>query len=390
MLEAIGGAGVETWDNGEDRTRSVGKKDVGEKDKERKMLFRSLYGRSPRGALRLAVLVLAVIVLSVTHSGFAAEVKLRLDPMKVKGPDECAECHKTSVAAWKASRHATTFKTLPRSADAKKIAKAMGIRRIKSKSACLTCHFTSALSKKKKKKVKPIAGITCESCHGASADWINVHSDFGVKGKSMDEAAKLETPEHKAERYKKAEAGGMIRPVYLYAVANNCYECHTVPDEKLVNVGGHTPGGDFELVSWSQGEVRHNVWYSKTNKEASAERKRMMYIVGRALDLEFALRGVAKATQKATYAVSMAKRASAARKAMKKIAAAVKTPEIEAIVAAGGAVKLKLNNAANLTAAADKISAAAEKFSGAHDGSKFAAIDALVPGPDKYKGKPAP
>lgn len=390
MLEAIGRAGVETWDNGEGRTRSVGKKDVGEKDMERKMLFRSLYGRSPRGALRLAILVLAVIVLSVTHSGFAAEVELRLDPMKVKGPDECAECHKTSVAVWKASNHATTFKTLPRSADAKKIAKAMGIRRIKSKSVCLTCHFTSALSKKKKKKVKPIAGITCESCHGAGAGWIDVHSDFGVKGKSMDEAAKLETPEHKAERYKKSEAGGMIRPVHLYAVANNCYECHTVPDEKLVNVGGHTPGSDFELVSWSQGEVRHNVWYSKTNKEASAERKRMMYVVGKALDLEHALRGLAKATADGKFATAMANRAKAALGALTKISSATGLAEVKTIVATAGAAQLKPNNAAELGKMAEKISTQARGLAEKYDGSGLAGIDAMIPGPEKYKGKVAP
>ena len=32
-----------------------------------------------------------------------------------------------------------------------------------------------------------------------------------------------------------------------------------VPEERLVNVGGHTAGSAFELVSWSQGEVRHNL-----------------------------------------------------------------------------------------------------------------------------------
>ena len=40
----------------------------------------------------------------------------------------------------------------------------------------------------------------------------------------------------------------------------------------------------------------------------------MMYVVGQALDLEFALRGVAKATEKADYAVAMAKRAKIAEK----------------------------------------------------------------------------
>lgn len=336
--------------------------------------------RLGRASVGLA-LGLAIWLSAAGHEAAAQELKR--DPALVMGPDACGECHKSSVSVWKATKHATTFKDLPRRKSAKKIAKNLGIRRLKSESACLSCHFTSA---NVSGKVKPIAGIACESCHGAGKNWIKEHSDYGGKGVTKES----EPPDHAKARYAKSEAAGMIRPGSLYKVAANCYGCHTVPNEKLVNVGGHVAGSKFDLVAWSQGEVRHNVWYSKENNEASAARKRMMYIVGKALDLEFALRGVAKATQKATYAVSMAKRASAARKAMKKIAAAVKTPEIEAIVAAGGAVKLKLNNAANLTAAADKISAAAEKFSGAHDGSKFAAIDSLVPGPDKYKGKPAP
>ena len=330
-----------------------------------------------------AALGLIVAMAMSTFGNPASARELKLDPAQVTGPDACGECHKSSVALWKKTRHATTFKKLPRMKEAKKIAKNLGIRRIKAESDCLSCHFTSA---QVKGKVKPIAGITCESCHGAGKSWIKEHSDYGGKGVTM----KSETPAHKKERFAKSEAAGMIRPMRLYKVAANCYGCHTVPNEKLVNVGGHSSGSKFDLVAWSQGEVRHNVWYSKPNGEASAARKRMMYIVGKALDLEFALRGVAKATQKAAYAVSMAKRAAAARKAMNKIAGAVKTPEIEAIVAAAGAVKLKLNNAANLTAAADKISTAAEKFSNAHDGSKFAAVDALVPGADKYKGKPAP
>ena len=114
-----------------------------------------------------------------------------------------------------------------------------------------------------------------------------------------------------------------------------------------------------------------------------------MYIVGKELELEFALRGIAKATKKAAYAVSMAKRANAARKSMKKIATAAGTSEIKAIVAASD-VKLKLNNSANLTAAADKIAVAAEKFAAVHDGSKFAGIDTMIPGASKYKGNPAP
>ena len=84
----------------------------------------------------------------------------------------------------------------------------------------------------------------------------------------------------------------MIRPRSLYQLAKNCYGCHVVPQEDLVNKGGHRAGSDFELVSWSQGEVLHNTWYSKgkDNVAASAERKRMLYLVGLGVELETALR----------------------------------------------------------------------------------------------------
>ena len=51
----------------------------------------------------------------------------------------------------------------------------------------------------------------------------------------------------------------MLRPSQLYEVMANCYQCHTVPHEDLVNRGLHSTGnGNFELVEWSQGSIRHN------------------------------------------------------------------------------------------------------------------------------------
>ena len=319
----------------------------------------------------------ALTLAAVSQSGSAQE--LRLDPAAVVGPDACGECHKTSVAAWSLTHHATTFKDLPRSDEAKEITGNLGIKRIKAESDCLTCHFTSGMDGD---RVKPIAGISCESCHGAGRDWIKVHSDYGGK----DVTRESETAEHRDQRIADSAAAGMIRPERLYDVAANCYGCHTVPNERLVNDGGHAAGSRFELVAWSQGEVRHNVWYTKENDEASAERRRMMYVIGRALDLEFGLRGVALATVKGEYAVAMAKRAKAASQRLQQIADALSIAEVDEMLAAAGQAKLKLNNEAALTEAADTVAAAARRFAESHDGSAFAAIDSLIPGSDKYKG----
>ncbi|MDP6829983.1 MAG: cytochrome c family protein [Alphaproteobacteria bacterium] len=329
---------------------------------------------------RLLLTGLALFGALIMGSDQGRAQQLHLDPAKVMGPDACGECHKSSIEFWKGSHHFSTFKALPRKKEARSIADKMGLKRIKAGSDCLSCHFTSAMVKG---KVKPIAGITCESCHGAGRDWIKVHSDFGGK----DVKAENETAAHKAERYAKSEAAGMIRPSKLYKVAQNCYSCHTVPNEKLVNKGGHAAGSKFELVAWSQGEVRHNVWYSKKNQVSPIARLRMMYLVGRALDLEYALRGVAKATKKADYAVKMAKRAKKARKRIKAIAKLIEAPELMAMYKAAKAAKLKLNNEAKLTAAADTVARHAQAMADKYDGSTFAGLDPVLPKPKKYKRK---
>lgn len=319
-----------------------------------------------------------IYVLIMSTTAHAEEIT---DAVKATlGPKACANCHKNSVRAWKETHHFKTFTALTKDEDAKGIAEKMGIKRMKNESDCLDCHFSSTVSGGKNKVV---AGISCESCHGPARDWMDVHSDFGGKGvKSKDE-----TPEHKKERYAKAEKNGMIRPSNLYNVGKNCYGCHTVPNEKLVNVGGHAAGSDFELVQWSQGEVRHNVWYNeKSNVPATPERLRMMYIVGKALDLEYALRGLAKATEDKDYFKSMVKRQENALSDLKKIAGSVNDSQIKSVIAAVNSGDIKINNQAALSAAADKVGKATQEFAKQNDGGKFASIDGLLPKPGDYKG----
>jgi hypothetical protein len=313
--------------------------------------------------------------------GFAADGAGASDPAKIVGPNACAECHKQEVEAWKGMHHFKTFREMPRNAEADEIAKKMGVRRIKSESLCLNCHFTV---QQKNDKKEPIAGISCESCHGAGKDWIKVHSGFSGKKE------KTETRAEEAARWKLAESKGMIRSHAIYELAKNCYGCHVVPQEDLVNKGGHRAGSAFELVSWSQGEVLHNTWYSegKENVPANAARKRMLYLVGLGVELETALRAVGKATVRNVYAFEMAKRADEARKQLAVAAKAAPTvPEIAKIVEFGNSAGLKLNNERPLTAAADGVAKLLEHISATYDGSTMAGLDSLIPGPDKFKGK---
>lgn len=306
---------------------------------------------------------LVISLASVVQAGYHPDIV---------GPQSCLECHESEGKAWQKSHHFETFKELHKRKEAKAIAEKMGVKNIKKEVTCAQCHYTG------QKVGDPIAGISCESCHGAAKNWIKVHNDYGGPSVKKEQ----ETAAHKAERIQKAVKGGMIRPENIYDVAKNCYQCHTVPNEKLVEVGGHQAGSDFELVSWSQGEVRHNFLSGAgSNKPASAERKRILYIAGRVLDLEHGLRGVAEVTKASPYAVDMAKRVQRAVGHVKAIKEALNKPELNQIfdIGNGALGQLKPNNKATLVKAADDISSAARKFLAANDGSALGAVDGLIP-----------
>ena len=131
--------------------------------------------------------------------GFAAEGAVATDSAKIVGPNACAECHKQEAEAWKGTHHFKTFREMPRNTEANEIAEKMGVRRIKSESLCLNCHFTV---QQKNNKEEPVAGISCESCHGAGKDWIKVHSGFSGKKENTETKAEEEA------RWKLAEFQG--------------------------------------------------------------------------------------------------------------------------------------------------------------------------------------
>jgi len=312
--------------------------------------------------------------------GYATGSTGASDATKIVGPNACAECHKQEAEAWKGTHHFKTFREMPRRKEANDIAEKMGVQRIRSESLCLTCHYTV---QDKENKKQPIAGISCESCHSAGEDWIKVHSQFSGKTEKTESKAEAEA------RLKLADAKGMIRPSSLYRLAKNCYGCHVVPQEDLVNKGGHPAGSAFELLSWSQGEVRHNTWHSKgkENVPANAARKRMLYLVGLGVELETGLRAVSRATARRVYAFEMAKRVDRARKQLAAVAKALpNVPEIAKMVEFAYSAGLKLNNERFLTTAADGVAKSLASIIEKYDGSTMGGLDSLIPGPDKFKG----
>jgi hypothetical protein len=291
------------------------------------------------------------------------QVKAAADPTKILGPESCGNCHKQEFTAWKQTHHYKTFEDLHRRPSAMQIAGKMGVQRIKSEGACVQCHYTSQGSGA---ELKPIAGVSCELCHGAAKDWVRLHNVKSMQAK--------------------AKEMGWIAPDDVYALATNCFQCHTIPNEKLVNTSGHAAGSPIELVSWSQGEVRHHFMSGAKNVPNTPDRLRMLYIVGRVVDLEYSMRGVAKSTEKAIYAVNMAKRVVAAKEKVKAIFAVLPKDELKEIIATADGVALKLNNEAALTEAANKISASAQKIASTYKGSELAAVDPQIPPPSEYKG----
>ncbi len=304
-----------------------------------------------------------------------------IDPHRVMGVESCEKCHANEIQVWKQTPHSETFLTLHRKPAAQEIAGKLGIQSFKTDSNCIQCHYTM---KQEASKLEAISGVSCESCHGPSKDWITVHNDYGGPGITKQQ----ETPQHRIERLTTSIQKGMRNPVNVYLVAQSCYRCHTVPDERLVNVGGHAAGSlDFEIVSWSQGSLRHNFHRSegKVNVEETPERLRLMFLAGMIADLESSLRATSKATEKATYGVTSAKRAARAADRLKAAQAKVNVPLLDEILGVYAEVPLKLSNAEALAGTADKIHQLGIRFAATVDGASLSAIDPYVPAKDKWK-----
>ncbi len=311
------------------------------------------------------------------------------DPTAIVGSDACQECHEAAYQVLQDTKHQSSYRAFQTQDETRAILGRMGERSAK-RAFCVDCHYTSQQAEGRR-SARTIAGVSCESCHSPGAGWVDIHNNYGRDASGQRATRETETADHRATRLEESTRLGMIRPDQPYLLAQNCFQCHAVSREELVNTGEHTTGNDFELVSRLRGEVRHNFQLSndEVNRGAARDydasnRNRVFYVLGQMLDLEYALRGLAEATTSGTYAQAMTARAAEAMDRLRAIQAAAQgiAPSTQQILNAAGQVDLAPNNNGPLVAAADRIRTVAQAFAAEHDGSTLSALDPLVPSND--------
>ena len=149
--------------------------------------------------IRFAVAALVSSLVAVAASPLPGQTQC--DPTKIMTADTCAQCHLNEIKVWKGTPHYRTFEELNRRPEAKEICRKMGLRSAKRSDVCIDCHFTT---QEKNGRIKPVSGISCESCHGAAKDWVNVHNNYGGPTVTKD----TETPEHRQQRWTDSVANG--------------------------------------------------------------------------------------------------------------------------------------------------------------------------------------
>ena len=295
----------------------------------------------------------------------------RPDLRHVVGPDECAGCHELEAAVWEKTGHHTGGRDLARSDEARTIATALGIRRLKTEDRCTACHFT--VRESHKGDLETISGVSCESCHGPGDAWIDLHPPMAS-----------ETAPERALRLKRCDQLGMRRPAQLYDLASSCYGCHVITDEEVVNTGGHPAVVGLDLVAGTQGSLRHNYVRGDegTNAVSALERRRVMFVLGHALTLEHTLRALARSTQEGPYRDGMLESVRAARAALTEVQLVLPLELVATILESSRAFDVNpavIPMPAELNCLADEVGATTRAFERGHDGTELGALDPLLP-----------
>ena len=271
---------------------------------------------------------LFILSLLMTLGLVSTPITINAEPF-VKGAKLCEECHEEEFKIWQKTKHFTSFRTVHREpkdeakpSPKKILASVGGQKRMKRNETCYLCHYTL---EQKEADSKPAAksGTSCESCHGASSEYLAIHDNYG--GKTIKR--QQEAPDHKAKRIADSAAAGLIWPSMQYEIAENCMTCHGLahPDLKTEHLAkmlgaGHPINPDFELVKYSQGSVRHRYYPPdiKTNAEMAPQDLAQIFVIGQAAALVSATGAMSKSDE-AKYKEAQNKRAENAKAVLKNI-----------------------------------------------------------------------
>jgi hypothetical protein len=168
-------------------------------------------GTTLAGAMCAGVLALGFWGIASAEETAAAAAPAAAAPAahQYVGAKKCKMCHNAEKAGaqftkWTESKHAKAFETLASEA-AKKIATDKGIADPQKAAECLSCHQTgNGVAAEHLAATYTAEGVTCESCHGAGADYIKMKTMQGIRDKSL-----------KAEEY------GLVMPT-----EETCKTCH--------------------------------------------------------------------------------------------------------------------------------------------------------------------
>lgn len=241
-----------------------------------------------------------------------------------EGFRKCQECHEPEVEVWKQTKHFKGYNEIHKKESAAKIlAAAGGGASMRQNSTCVMCHYTET---KASETAKPqvASGPSCESCHGASSEFRDIHNFYGD---GVADASK-ESPANKAKRIAAATKAGMIWSFMTYDIAANCMDCHGLAQPKLKGdvlakmlEAGHPGEPEFELVSYSQGSVRHRYYPPNVNvnAEMNAAELARLYIVGQAAKLVSATAAASKSSAP-KYVALQKKREEDSRKSLQAVA----------------------------------------------------------------------
>lgn len=318
----------------------------------------------------------------------AAPVVPALEPSHVVGPKVCLDCHKSEYLAWMQTMHFDDHRL--EGQRAQELIDAYGDSQV-----CFQCHKTP--QRDRLGRVLANTGVSCESCHGAAGGqqgWLNRHAVYGPNLTRMSE----ESAAHYESRLAFCDAAGMIRAARIDEVARNCYACHIVGDEQLLQAGHKTGQAGFELIPWIQGEVRHNFHLNQqVNSETPSllttrfgrtqlERQRVMFVVDYLVRIEICLRNFAAADTEnlgSDYAQEWVDRIESANDDFEEFVlelledAEIEEPELTAAFEEVAELEFDRTREDQAAAwrAADTVGAAATRFVERHDGSRLEVLD---------------